>query len=73
MTLPEYLEYKPPLVTKKFLVLTRGGLYSELFFTVELSHFLGQKNQKNIFFQFYFLLQKLVTFWDKKIKKIFFF
>ena len=58
------------------------------FFTEEVSHFLGQKTQKhffflkkyfpkfflhkNIFFQFFFLLKKLVTFWDKKLKKIFF-
>ena len=54
----------------------------KFFFTAKLSHFLGQKNQKNIFskiifgknifFQFCFLLQNLVTFWDKKIKKYFF-
>ena len=83
-----YTIQAPPWRRKLSLFLPGGGACIEFFFTAELSHFLGQKNQKNIFlkknifskiifgknifFQFYFLLQKLVTFWDKKIKKIFF-
>ena len=45
----------------------------KFFFTEELSHFLGQKIQKNIFFQFYFLLKNLVTFWAQKVEKNIFF
>ena len=38
-------------------------------FTAEVSHFLGEKVQKNIFFQFCFLLQNLVTFCGQKVEK----
>ena len=55
------------------------------FFTAEVSHFLGQKIQKHFFFLkkyfpklflhksiCFFLMQNLVTFWDKKCKKYFY-
>ena len=83
LLIPEYPEYKPPLVTKKFLVLTRGACIRNFFsiffrnfrkkrflFTEELSHFLGHKIQKKCFFKFVF--QKVTKFCSKKKQNSFF-
>ena len=65
--LPEYPEYKTPLVTKKFLVFTRVGLVFGNFFHKKIVFFLifFENFEKNLFF----LLQNLVTFWETKFKK----
>jgi hypothetical protein len=60
----------PPPLDEKLLVFTRGVNYQE-----PQKYFLGTKIPKYFFcffFRFVFLLQKLVTFWDKKLKNIFF-
>ena len=58
-----------PSKNQKVGTISKTKCNMKFFFTAELSHFLGQKVQKNIFFQFCFLLQNLVTFWGQKVEK----
>ena len=79
--IPEVAWLLPPPLDEKLLVFTRGGgnyqAPQKYFFGTKIpKYFVFFKLFPEIFFfvfffRFVFLLQKLVTFWDKKFKNIF--